>query len=58
LHIVYSQPRGKDHLVHHQVGPWQSLSQFILFGIVIFICFIQPQPLREIINEIIKVLPK
>jgi hydrogenase-4 component F len=41
-----------------KVNPWQTLSQFILFGMVIFICFVQPAPFRELINSIIGGLPK
>ena len=58
LHIVYSQPRGIKSIVHEKVNPWQTVSQFILFGIVIFLCFIQPAPFRELIEGIISVLPK
>ena len=58
LHIVYSQPRGIKSIVHEKVNPWQTISQFILFGIVIFLCFIQPAPFRELIEGIISVLPK
>jgi hydrogenase-4 component F len=58
LHIVFSQPRKEKALPHHHVNPWQTLSQFILFGIVIFICFVQPVQLRDLISEIIKNLPK
>ncbi len=58
LHIVYSQPRNPVKLPSVKVNPWQTMTQFALFGIVIFICFIQPASLREIINEIIAGLPK
>jgi hydrogenase-4 component F len=58
LHIVYSQPRGGDHHPHQKVNPVQTISQYILFGIVIFLCFIQPAPFRDLINGIIRDLPK
>ncbi len=58
LHIVYSEPRQASGHPKHKVNPWQSLSQFILFGIVIFICFVQPAGLRNLIEEIIKALPR
>lgn len=58
LHIVFSQPRGGDTLPHQKVNPWQTVTQFALFGVVIFLCFVQPVQLRELIDTIIKVLPK
>jgi len=58
LHIVFSHPREAKTLSHQQVNPWQTITQFILFGLVIFICFVQPVQLRELIYSIIKVLPK
>jgi hydrogenase-4 component F len=58
LHIVYSQPRNPVKLPQVKLNPWQTVTQFILFGIVIFICFIQPASLQEIIHEIIAGLPK
>jgi hydrogenase-4 component F len=58
LHIVYSQPREKPLHDPQQVNPWQTLTQYILFGMVIFICFAQPAPFRELIQSIIQALPK
>ncbi len=58
LHIVYSQPRRDIKHVPVKVNPWQTVTQFFLFGLVIFICFIQPAPFRELIQEIISGLPK
>lgn len=58
LHIVYSQPREKPLHEPDKVNPWQSTSQYILFGLVIFICFVQPEPLRRLIESIIQALPK
>ena len=58
LHIVYSQPRGIKSEMHERVNPWQTVSQFVLFGMVIFICFVQPAPFRELIHGIIGGLPK
>lgn len=58
LHIVYSQPREKPLHELQKVSSWQTTSQFILFGLVIFICFYQPGPLRDLIESIIKDLPK
>lgn len=58
LHIVYSQPREKPLHEPRKVNPWQSVSQYILFGLVILICFMQPEPLRHLIESIINALPK
>jgi hydrogenase-4 component F len=58
LHIVYSQPRGIKSELHEKVNPWQTVSQFILFGMVIFICFVQPAPFRDLIQGIVGGLPK
>ena len=58
LHIVYSQPRHDIKHVPAKVNPWQTVTQYFLFGLVIFICFIQPAPFRELIQEIISGLPK
>lgn len=58
LHIVYSQPRTTVKIPAGKINPWQTVTQFALFGIVIFICFVQPAALRDVINEIISGLPK
>jgi hydrogenase-4 component F len=58
LHIVFSTPRTEKPLEHRHVNPWQTVTQFILFGLVIFICFAQPSWFRDIISEIIKTLPQ
>jgi hydrogenase-4 component F len=58
LHIVYSQPREKPLHELQKVNPWQTVTQFFLFGLVIFICFYQPALLRELIESIVKELPK
>jgi hydrogenase-4 component F len=58
LHIVYSGPREKPLHEPQKVNPWQTTSQFFLFGLVILICFYQPPPFRELIESIINALPK
>lgn len=58
LHIVYSQPRHETGHKPEKINPVQTITQFVLFGMVIFICFIQPVSLRELIQEIISGLPK
>lgn len=57
LHIVYSQPRSDKQLKHEAVNPVQTSTQFLLFGIVIFLCFVQPSPLRDLITGIVESLP-
>lgn len=58
LHILFSPPREKP--VHDPVvvGPLHSVSQYLLFGLVIVICFWQPPLLREVIENIISELPR
>jgi len=58
LHIVFSQPRTQTSGLHEKVNPLQSISQFVLFGMVIMICFTQPGFLRDLINDIIQNLPR
>ena len=58
LHIVYSQPRGIKSELHERVNPWQTVTQFILFGMVIFICFDQPASFRELLDGIVAGLPR
>lgn len=58
LHIVYSPPREKPIHEPHQVNPLQTISQYFLFGLVVFICFAQPAPFRELIESIVNTLPK
>jgi hydrogenase-4 component F len=58
LHIVYSQPRKLPDHSMERVNPWQTVSQYLLFSLVIFICFVQPAAFRELIETIISTLPK
>jgi hydrogenase-4 component F len=58
MHILYSQPRKIVNRPDFKIGFVQTISQYILFGIVIYICFMQPQFLKDIINAIIDNLPK
>lgn len=57
LHILYSQPREKPLHEPGQVNPWQTVTQYLLFGLVVMICFFQPAPFRELIESIIQFLP-
>jgi hydrogenase-4 component F len=58
LHIEYSQPRKKIGYVPVKVNPLETVSQYVLFGLVIMICLFQPEALKQIINDIISLLPK
>jgi hydrogenase-4 component F len=58
LHIVYSKPRTKALHGREKVNPVETISQYLLFGIVILICFFQPSFLSDLIMDIIKNLPK
>jgi hydrogenase-4 component F len=58
LHILYSQPREKPLHEPGEVNPWQTVTQYLLFGIVVMICFFQPAPFRELIESIIQFLPR
>ncbi len=63
LHILFSKPRGNENPYtethkSNKVNPVQTVSQFLLFGMVIYICFSQPEFLKNTINSIIQNLPK
>jgi hydrogenase-4 component F len=58
LHILFSQPREKPLHGPERVNPWQTFSQYVLFGLVMLICFWQPTPFRELLESIIQILPR
>jgi len=59
MHIVYSSPRQSTEVQDPgTVNPVETISQFILLGIVIIMCFYQPPFLVEMINHSIAGLPK
>jgi hydrogenase-4 component F len=58
MHIVFSDPREHDLKEPGIVSPAETISQFVLLGIVIFMCFYQPPFLAEMINQSIAGLPK
>ena len=58
MHILFSDPREKPLHEPVKVNPWQTTTQYLLFGIVVFLCFYQPDPLRALIDDIIQSLPK
>lgn len=59
MHVVFSEPRQLPDLFDPDVriSPWESLSQFVLLGLVMLACFYQPQVLVELINGSIAGLP-
>ena len=58
LHILYSQPRNRESFKYEHISPIETISQFVLFGTVMFICFYQPKEMVAFINSIIIELPK
>ena len=58
LHILYSKPLVIKEKIEQNVNQAQTISQFILFGSVIAICFYQPGFLVNLINGIVIHLPK
>lgn len=59
LHILFSNSRVEDNTrVADVINPIESVSQFILLGIVIIMCFYQPPFLVDLINQSISLLPK
>ena len=59
MHIIFSEPRTFPASSSSSgVKSIEALSQFILLGTVIILCFWQPQFLTELINQSISILPK
>jgi hydrogenase-4 component F len=59
LHILFSNSRNEgDPKVPDMVNPIESVSQFVLLGIVIIMCFYQPPFLVNLINQSFALLPK
>jgi len=59
LHILFSNSRnGNDAIVPDVINPVESVSQFVLLGIVFTMCFYQPPFLVDLINQSIALLPK
>lgn len=58
LHIAYSEPKEfSTPLLPGKVNPVETITQFILFAVVIVLCFVQPPFLTEIINQSYFMLP-
>lgn len=59
MHILFSNPRdGAENMEPVKVNSAETISQFVLLGIVVMMCFIQPSFLSEMINHGISILPK
>jgi hypothetical protein len=59
MHIIFSSPRGNySPLPPGKVNSVETVSQFVFLGLVIVMCFYQPQFLIDLINQSIAVLPK
>lgn len=59
MHILFSDPRkGTEIFEPEKVNSIETISQFILLGMVVLICFIQPTFLSEMIYHGISLLPK
>lgn len=59
MHIVFSEPRNINNpLTPSAVNPAETVSQFILLGLVIILCFYQPLFLTDLIKQSISILAK
>lgn len=59
MHILFSNPRNEDAVkVPDHVNPVESVTQFVLLGIVIIMCFYQPPVLVDLINQSFAILLK
>jgi hydrogenase-4 component F len=59
MHILFSNSRNEgDSKVSDKVNPVESVTQFVLLGIVIIMCFYQPPFLVDLINQSFALLPK
>lgn len=57
MHIVFSDPRLVELKEPGIIKPAETISQFVLLGLVIIMCFYQPVFLTEMINQSIASLP-
>jgi len=59
MHIIFSEPRNiTGSLTPENVRPIETVTQFILFGTVIILCFYQPDFLNDLIGQSILILPE
>jgi hydrogenase-4 component F len=57
MHIIFSEPRTVQLKEPGLVKPAETISQFVLLGIVIIMCFYQPPALTDLISQSIAGLP-
>jgi hydrogenase-4 component F len=59
MHVVFSGTHHENILPEPgKVRPIETISQFILIGIVVIMCFYRPPFLVDLINQSISILPK
>jgi len=58
MHIIFSEPRNNAVPVPDKISHFETVSQFILLGIVIIMCIYQPQAIVDMITSTIDHLPK
>ncbi len=59
MHIIFSDPRGDNATMSpDKINPVETITQFILLGLVVVMCFYQPPFIVDLINQSIAVLPK
>lgn len=59
MHIIFSNPRNPEVMPNPgKVHPVESITQFALLAMVILMCFFQPSPLVDMINQSLSLLPK
>jgi len=58
MHIIFSDPRMENDLKPEKVNPVETVSQFVLLGLVIIMCFYQLPFLVDLISQSIYLLPK
>jgi hypothetical protein len=58
MHIIFSDPRDENTTaLPDNVSPAETITQFVLLGLVVAMCFYQPSFLVDLINQSIAVLP-
>ena len=58
MHIIFSDPRGENtSALPDKVSPAETITQFVLLGLVVAMCFYQPSFLVNLINQSIDLLP-
>ena len=59
MHIIFSDPRDENTTaLPDNVSPAETITQFVLLGLVVAMCFYQPSFLVDLINQSIEILPR